>query len=323
MDIRWLQDFLSLAEAGNFTAAADARHSSQSAFSRRIQSLEAWLGVELIDRSRYPTVLTPAGERFRVHAAELVRKMIDSRAQLQGEPFGGHQTITFSLPHTLATSRFPDWWKEWRPASGHASCRLLAANVHDSVTAFVAGLADVLICFHHAQQPVLLDDSQYERIVLGQNWLRPYTAARHGMPVFRLPGTAKRPVPLLTYSPGAFLGRMVDIILKSAPEPVVSEPALESDLADALLGMAVAGHGVAWLPEGTAQNAVAAGELRLAGDDRWAVPLSLVVYHDRTHAIPSVKKLMAHLEARAKREAARARHVSQLVGTARTSAEGN
>ena len=65
MDIRWLQDFLSLAEAGHFTAAADSRHSSQPAFSRRIQSLEAWLGVELIDRSRYPTVLTPAGERFR------------------------------------------------------------------------------------------------------------------------------------------------------------------------------------------------------------------------------------------------------------------
>ncbi|MGL4976364.1 MAG: LysR family transcriptional regulator, partial [Bosea sp. (in: a-proteobacteria)] len=41
MDIRWLQDFLTVAETGNFTRAAERRNASQAAFSRRIQSLEA------------------------------------------------------------------------------------------------------------------------------------------------------------------------------------------------------------------------------------------------------------------------------------------
>ena len=51
MDIRWLQDFLTVAERGNFTRAAEERNASQAAFSRRIQALESWLGVTLIDRS--------------------------------------------------------------------------------------------------------------------------------------------------------------------------------------------------------------------------------------------------------------------------------
>src|ERR1700719_1492184 len=208
MEYVWLQDFLVLAEIRNFTAAAAARNISQPAFSRRIDKLEEWLRGRLTNR--HPTELTPAGERFRDHAADLVRRMVDSRADLRGEPINGAGTITFALPHTLASSRFPAWRKEWRESAGNPSCNLLADNVHDSVTNFVAGLADILICFHHAQQPIYLDVGHYQGVVLGTEWLRPYTAVRGGRPMFTLPGTARSPVPLLTYSSGAFVGRMVD-----------------------------------------------------------------------------------------------------------------
>ncbi len=299
MEYSWLQDFLALAKTGNFTATAALRHSSQPAFSRRIQSLEDWLGVKLIDRTRYPTVLTPEGERFRAQAEDLVRKMIDARAELRGEPNSGAETITFALPHTLASSRFPAWWKEWRESIGNPSCRLLANNVHDSVTTFVAGLADILICFHHAQQPTYLDHRHYDGVVLGIEWLRPYAAVRDGQPIFTLPDAAKSPVPLLTYSSGAFVGRMVDLILQSTKEKLNGRPVCESDLADALLGMAEAGHGVAWLPECTAATAVAAGSLRAIGDDQWSLPLTLRAYRDRARATPAVNTLMSYLESRA------------------------
>ena len=64
MELKWLEDFISLAETRSFSRSAELRHVTQPAFSRRIQSLEAWLGNELIDRSSYPTRLTPAGEVF-------------------------------------------------------------------------------------------------------------------------------------------------------------------------------------------------------------------------------------------------------------------
>ena len=61
MEAKWLEDFLSVARTGSFSLSAAERHITQSAFSRRIKSLEQWVGVALIDRSSYPTRLTAAG----------------------------------------------------------------------------------------------------------------------------------------------------------------------------------------------------------------------------------------------------------------------
>ena len=61
METKWLEDFISLAETHNFSRSAALRHVTQPAFSRRIQSLENWLGIDLVDRTSYPTRLTPAG----------------------------------------------------------------------------------------------------------------------------------------------------------------------------------------------------------------------------------------------------------------------
>src|SRR5574337_230523 len=72
MELKWLEDFLSLAETGSFSRSAEQRHVTQPAFSRRIRALESWLGVALIDRSTYPTTLTPAGEAFKSSATDLV-----------------------------------------------------------------------------------------------------------------------------------------------------------------------------------------------------------------------------------------------------------
>jgi len=73
MELKWLEDFVSLARTGSFSRSAEERHVTQSAFSRRIQALETWLVVSLIDRSAYPTTLTAAGRAFRETAEEAVR----------------------------------------------------------------------------------------------------------------------------------------------------------------------------------------------------------------------------------------------------------
>ena len=65
MDMKWVEDFLCLADTRSFSRSASERHSSQPAFSRRIRSLETWLGTTLVDRSCNPPTLTPAGHVFR------------------------------------------------------------------------------------------------------------------------------------------------------------------------------------------------------------------------------------------------------------------
>ena len=50
MDLIWLEDFLAIAEDGGFSRAAERRHVTQPALSRRIRALEDWLGAPLFER---------------------------------------------------------------------------------------------------------------------------------------------------------------------------------------------------------------------------------------------------------------------------------
>jgi DNA-binding transcriptional LysR family regulator len=61
MELTWIDDFLALEHTRNFTRAADMRHTTQSAYSRRIARLEEWLGARLFDRDARPVALTPEG----------------------------------------------------------------------------------------------------------------------------------------------------------------------------------------------------------------------------------------------------------------------
>lgn len=83
MDTKWLEDFVSLAETRSFSRSAQLRYVTQPAFSRRIRSLEAWAGVKLVDRSSYPTRLTPAGAAFYAQTLEILLSLQSSRAQLR------------------------------------------------------------------------------------------------------------------------------------------------------------------------------------------------------------------------------------------------
>ena len=68
-----LQAFAAVAELGNFRRAAEAVHISQPAFSRRIDKLEAALGVRLLDRTTRRVDLTAVGRDF----ARKVQLMLD------------------------------------------------------------------------------------------------------------------------------------------------------------------------------------------------------------------------------------------------------
>ncbi len=66
MALKWLEDFMALAELGGFSKAAEARNVTQPAFGCRIRALEHWLGAALIDRSSHPPELTPADSFVKV-----------------------------------------------------------------------------------------------------------------------------------------------------------------------------------------------------------------------------------------------------------------
>lgn len=283
MDSRWLQDFLTLAETRNFTRAAARRNTSQAAFSRRIQSLEAWAGGALIDRSTFPTTLTSAGEQFRLQASDILARLAEARSEVQGKPGFGKSHVRIALPYVLATAEFSRWWRDWRQAG--SSCALAHGNVLDLVGLLVADAADIMICHETAEQPVQLDGQNFERLVLGRDTLRPW-AARSGPTPWSFPGSERQPVPLLMYTPAIYFARLVDIALETTPTPLTGMRVAESDMSDVLHEMAALGLGVAWLTDSTV---AAHGDLlRPLGGPSWALPLSVVAFRAKAQRKRSV-----------------------------------
>ena len=249
METKWLEDFVSLAETRSFSRSAQLRHVTQPAFSRRIQALEAWAGTDLVDRSSYPTRLTNAGETLYAQSLEMLQALQSTRAMLRGHVSAGQDVIEFAVPHSLAFTFFPAWVTSLREKFGPIKSRLIALNVHDAVMRLVEGNCDLLIAFHHASQPLQLDADRYEMVVLGQEVLAPYAKPDvDGTPLFRLPGRSAALLPYLGYAPGAYLGRVVDLILKQSSVPIHLDRVYETDMAEGLKAMALEGHGIAFLP---------------------------------------------------------------------------
>ncbi|WP_224705387.1 LysR family transcriptional regulator [Devosia aquimaris] len=72
IDLEDLTAFVATAEMRNFGAAAESIHLSQPALTRRIQKLEAALGVTLLERTTRRVELTTVGRDFLVRARRLL-----------------------------------------------------------------------------------------------------------------------------------------------------------------------------------------------------------------------------------------------------------
>lgn len=284
METKWLEDFVSLAETRSFSRSAQLRHVTQPAFSRRIQSLEAWAGVDLVDRSSYPTTLTPAGQTLYAQALELLQSLQNTRAMLRGHDVGGQEFIEFAVPHTLAFTFFPSWLADLRQNFGQVKSRLIALNVHDAAMRLVEGGCDLLIAYHHPSQPLQLDPERYDMVVLGQEVIAPYVKpGPDGAPLFQLPGHVNRPLPYLGYAPGAYLGAVTDWILKQSATPIHLDRVYETDMAEGLKAMAIEGHGIAFLPSSAVRKELQTGQLVLAGGQDGRPGLSMQVRAYRAH----------------------------------------
>ena len=81
MEIRTLQNFLTVAREENITKAAEILHITQPTLSRQIKSLEEELGQKLFIRHSFHIELTEAGVLLRKQAEDLLamaNKIYDS-----------------------------------------------------------------------------------------------------------------------------------------------------------------------------------------------------------------------------------------------------
>src|SRR5262245_47768208 len=72
IDTLGVQAFIAIADRGSFSRAAGELHLTQTALSRRLQNLESFLGVRLLERTTRSVALTAIGENFLPQARRLL-----------------------------------------------------------------------------------------------------------------------------------------------------------------------------------------------------------------------------------------------------------
>lgn len=273
MNLIWLDDFLVLAASGNFSRAAELRHMTQPAFSRRIRALEDWLGVVLFDRSSHPATLTEAGEWFRAVAQDLKTRVdrIPDEARAVVDASAG--TLRIAATHALSFTFLPGWLRGLESQLAVGPVQLVSDVMQQGEALLAQGRVQFLLCHGHAQVPDRLDAASHRALVVGTDRLLPVSAAdASGAPRHAL---AQDKAPILAYSAESGIGRLVRSLLGPALARRPGNSAVTAHLASVLRTLALDGRGIAWLPHSLVADDLAAGRLVLAGGDAWQIAVEI------------------------------------------------
>lgn len=103
MELRTLRYFVTTAETGTVTAAADALHVTQPGVSRQLKALESDLGVDLFTRERGRLELTGAGRAILPLARDILKNSDALRIAAQHHAHGRLERLAIAAPATTLT----------------------------------------------------------------------------------------------------------------------------------------------------------------------------------------------------------------------------
>ncbi len=297
MELDWLEDFLALIDSGNFSRAAEARNLTQPAFGRRIRALEDWAGAALFDRSTHRIGLTPAGERFRPFAEDIVRRVLQGREEVRHAANISAATLKFAATHVLSWTFFPRWLHSLEGRMRVGPVQLISDTMRGCEAVMRQGQAQYLICHYHPGVPDYLEAEQFRSIRVGDDLLVPLCAPdQEGRPRHPLPGRAEAPLPHLAYSPESALGWIVKAGRVGGGATSNLEPIFTSHLATVLRAVARDGRGVAWLPLSLAGDDIATGQLVRAGGPEWDAAVEIRLFRPRARQNQAAEAFWAALQ---------------------------
>ncbi|QDQ27381.1 LysR family transcriptional regulator [Chitinimonas arctica] len=118
MEIYQLRTFITVAQQGHLTQAAEILHLSQPAVTAQIKALEEETGVSLFDRCPAGVSLTEAGKLLLPEAEKILlgsREMLKAARALQGELDGKLRIGTILCPRLLRLGPLFAWLKQRHP----------------------------------------------------------------------------------------------------------------------------------------------------------------------------------------------------------------
>lgn len=145
VDLRALKAFLTVVEAGGFTAAARAQGISQPALSRTIKQLEAALDVRLFDRDTRNLALTEIGRELQVTATRLISDFDDSLGRISDLSRGELGTVVVASVPTLAAALVPPAIASFLKTREGVTVHVQDAFAEPSIQAVLNGSADLAL----------------------------------------------------------------------------------------------------------------------------------------------------------------------------------
>ncbi len=260
MRLEWLEDLLAVAETGSFQEAAERRRLTQSAFSRRIQTIEDHVGVELFDRTRKPVQLRPTMADQRDQIARLVSDLRQLVADLRrGERVAANRVVIASQ-HALTTALTPTFLERIQRCDANIYVRLRSANLDECFGLLLSRQADIAIVYRLPGQEHPIGASFIETAMIGADRLIPVYATHATAALTARLATGE--VPYVAYPREVFLGQVMERLILPQTRGLTRPVAIaETALTLAALEMAAVGVAVAWVPASLARARIAAGSL--------------------------------------------------------------
>ncbi|MGL4237565.1 LysR family transcriptional regulator [Tabrizicola sp.] len=298
MRLEWLEDILAVAETGSFSEAAERRHLTQSAFSRRISSIEAHIGLELFDRSRKPVQLHATTREQRDQIARLVADLRQLVTDLRQGDRKDSNRIVVASQHALTTALTPTLLSGIQSSNADIFVKLRSANLDDCFALLLSRQADIAIVYRLPDEEHPISTEYIETAIVGRDRLIPvYSSAKVSYLNERF---ARGELPYIAYPGDVFFGRVLErLVLPTVRRLTRPTPKVETALTLAALEMAAVGVAAAWIPGSLAAARINDGSLFDLSETLPSVALDVTAVRLRGTAGPVEAEIWSHLVAMA------------------------
>ena len=299
MEMNWLEDFISLASTGSFSKAAEQRNISQSAFSRRIHTLEDWLGTTLVDRHTHPVSLTDAGIQLIATAKQVIRIIYQTREDFGYRENTRPRTLSLGVADHLAIHFVPDWLMGIRP--------LLNGSKIQLVTGLRAGLGfvellktqdlDFLLAYSGSVSKVDHESGMFQSLTLGKDELLPVCHKDlRPDPSYHFPGVHDRPVLHIGYMPPSALATLVNQESVEHIDSIYLRTIIETGAVETIKALVMKGFGMAWIPRTAIQEELKLGLLSELGNASHRIPFNIKLFRNAANTRSDIMTLWDNLK---------------------------
>lgn len=153
-----VQAFVHVAELGSFNRAAEHLFITQTALTRRIQRLEAFVGLRLIDRTTRSTALSPMGKDFLPLARRIVDDLVHGLDRLRTRSRLGVGDVTLATLQSVAFRQLPLALRSYAKTYPHNRIQLLERSGALVTEAVREGQADFGIHIQQEANPDLSEE---------------------------------------------------------------------------------------------------------------------------------------------------------------------